>query len=679
MPKTAKSLLNAFLIALVAFIFILIPFGELLSNYAHAASTSVQVNTNPPLTVSYFTFTSGEQALQIVNGPDGNMWFTIDRTGERATYQGQVLFPVKGSIGRVSTDGIIKEFPLSEETYRYINTSPGSVSFAITNGPDGNLWFTEAEANKIGKIATDGTILNEYSLADTGMYPRAITTGPDGNIWFVISGDSESKVESMDTQGNIVKSYTVPGTNIGNKMITGPDGNIWFTDVSDSNVGRITPDGNYQGFSTGSGMRTVNIIPGNNNDVWVALNGGFLTRITTNGMITPYPTPGEQAWNLAMAPDKHIWFQDGTENRINEFDPIGGGDTLYPLLTPSQYVFASDMVFGPNGNIWFTNVNTIGTIDMSVLTPTPTETPTLTPTATPTETSMPTPTLTLTDTPTPTPTNSPTSTPTEVPTNIPTPTPTETPAPTAEPTATPTPTPTETPNSTPTATETPEPTQEVTQSPFDSPTPTPTKAISPTQQSDTNLTEEEGSLVQVINSVVSNTSSNSSPDSQSWCGNNYAHCPNAGPLTQGIQLITSVLGNTSDGNLLIEPLPGSMDLVVSINKSDPFSLLTSSRSVIPVPWQQGLNTVGEIFKFSALSAFNGYQVATLDHPAIIMMHYDPARLFGHSPNELRIAWYNEQTKKWEILDKNTVVKSSESLIANTTTHLGLFAVVYSRN
>ena len=56
----------------------------------------------------------------------------------------------------------------------------------ITAGSDGNLWFTENEGNKIGRITTGGVI--RETSAKSGMYPVGIAAGPDGNVWFAEAG-----------------------------------------------------------------------------------------------------------------------------------------------------------------------------------------------------------------------------------------------------------------------------------------------------------------------------------------------------------------------------------------------------------------------------------------------------------------------------------------------------------
>ncbi len=45
----------------------------------------------------------------------------------------------------------------------------------ITTGPDGNLWFTESAANKIGTITPSGEI-HEFPLPTPDARPWAITT-----------------------------------------------------------------------------------------------------------------------------------------------------------------------------------------------------------------------------------------------------------------------------------------------------------------------------------------------------------------------------------------------------------------------------------------------------------------------------------------------------------------------
>jgi virginiamycin B lyase len=70
-----------------------------------------------------------------------------------------------------------------------LNSHPGG----IFKGPDGNLWFTEDNADKIGRITPAGAF-KEFAVNVPNNRTWAIPAGPDpnspdGNIWFATEGD----------------------------------------------------------------------------------------------------------------------------------------------------------------------------------------------------------------------------------------------------------------------------------------------------------------------------------------------------------------------------------------------------------------------------------------------------------------------------------------------------------
>src|SRR5258708_982265 len=70
--------------------------------------------------------------------------------------------------------GSITEFP---------TPTFSSFPLGITVGSDGNLWFTEQAASKIGRITSKGKI-TEFLIPTATSAPHGITAGPDGNLWF---------------------------------------------------------------------------------------------------------------------------------------------------------------------------------------------------------------------------------------------------------------------------------------------------------------------------------------------------------------------------------------------------------------------------------------------------------------------------------------------------------------
>ena len=192
--------------------------------------------------------TSDPGLAGITAGPDGNLWFTEFNADK---------------IGRMTTDGEVREFILP----RLLPGTPPGVSINIDRkpldivaGPDGNLWFTETFANMIGRITPQGSI-TEFRIPEGDCPPlanwpfenppldcglRGITAGPDGNLWFVKA--NANKIGRITTTGQ-VSEFLIPSHSAGAWAITsGPDGNVWFTESSTNKIGRITPDGVIQEF-----------------------------------------------------------------------------------------------------------------------------------------------------------------------------------------------------------------------------------------------------------------------------------------------------------------------------------------------------------------------------------------------------------------------------------------------
>ena len=115
--------------------------------------------------------------------------------------------------------------------------------FGITAGPDGNLWFTNFDARKIGRVTPAGAI-TEYpaGAGTTDGSPYGITAGPDGNLWFTDYG--AHKIGRITPAGVITEYPAGTGTSYGSVsgIATGPDGNLWFTDSLARNIGRVTTD-----------------------------------------------------------------------------------------------------------------------------------------------------------------------------------------------------------------------------------------------------------------------------------------------------------------------------------------------------------------------------------------------------------------------------------------------------
>src|SRR5262249_41694431 len=123
---------------------------------------------------------------------------------------------------RINTDGTgLTEFSVPS------SGKPGHMSA----GPGGNLYFLEAAQTqigavlsglaKIGMITTTGSI-TEFAIPSGGL-PRAITNGPDGNVWFTTANKEIGKLvpSFSDSFARPASSTQSGNTTINSAIVTG--------------------------------------------------------------------------------------------------------------------------------------------------------------------------------------------------------------------------------------------------------------------------------------------------------------------------------------------------------------------------------------------------------------------------------------------------------------------------
>lgn len=292
--------------------------------------------------------------------------------------------------------GSIQEFPLLTA-----QTSPrGRTLGGLTFGPDGALWFTETVVNsqtrtqtgKIGRMTSAGKI-TEFSLA--GAIPRFITTGPDGDLWFTESYFG-SGASSLGPQGKIGRitpkgelqefALPSPGTDV-QGITTGPDQALWFVEQGIGpqistpivRIGRITPSGTVSEFPVpGTNLLASSIAAGPSQSLWFIVQAPDPTaqdipklgRLSTGGVIQLFPlTPEMFPGDLVAGPDGNVWFTELTRQgpEIGRMTPTGT-ETDFPLpmaTQPSQDLSPLPAITaGPDGALWFTDAahNAIGRI-----------------------------------------------------------------------------------------------------------------------------------------------------------------------------------------------------------------------------------------------------------------------------------------------------------------------------
>ncbi len=234
----------------------------------------------------------------------------------------------------------------------------------ITYGPDGNIWFTEFDGNKIGKITPQG-VITEYTVPTANSKPVDIMVGPDNNLWFLEW--SSHKVARMTTSG-VITEYTVPVNTHLESITLGPDGNLWFTGSFDATiVGKITLDGTITTFAAPSGSSPHGITTGPDSNIWFTEAGtNKIAKMNpSNGNITEYniPTPNSVPFDIKVGPDGNLWFAEWKKPNIGRIT-TSGVITEFPIPSGLGALF---MTLGNDGTFWFTDAdgNKIGNVTMS--------------------------------------------------------------------------------------------------------------------------------------------------------------------------------------------------------------------------------------------------------------------------------------------------------------------------
>jgi streptogramin lyase len=281
-----------------------------------------------------------------------------------------------GCVESTSASSAIREFSLATTCGNDVHgPAYGCNPTTITSGPDGNLWFTEAAGNKIGRITPAGRI-QEFSLPTTcndsmGCSPTGITAGPDGNLWFTEA--TGNRIGRITPTGSI-QEFPLPTTcpqdvtgfriaPIGNAMnvvfargqngtglailprarevaqhpgdndavgchpagiTSGPDGNLWFTETVGDRIGRITPVGSIQEF----------LLP------------------TYCGYAGPEDSCGPNG--ITSGPDGNLWFTETSGEKIGRITPAGSIQEFALPTNCGDYCYPTGITSGPDGNLWFT-------------------------------------------------------------------------------------------------------------------------------------------------------------------------------------------------------------------------------------------------------------------------------------------------------------------------------------
>jgi len=252
----------------------------------------------------------------------------------------------------------------------------------VATGPDGNLWFTEAAGNEIGKLNITTGAVTQYAIPTANSDPFGIVAGPDGNLWFTeILGN---KIGKITTSGSITE-YTVPTVNSEPAGITsiaagttlGLFAGLYFAEETGNKIGYITTSGTFSEFTVPTASSQPFLVTTDGGTVWFTEAAGQIGELFVRTIIPfriiqvremPIPTANSHPEGITLGPDQNLWFTDADPGgySIANYNPTNG--TFSKFLLPAGHGLPVRITPGPDGSLWFSGdtnfdgTNTLGRI-----------------------------------------------------------------------------------------------------------------------------------------------------------------------------------------------------------------------------------------------------------------------------------------------------------------------------
>ena len=237
-------------------------------------------------------------------------------------------------------------------------------------GPDGALWFTEQEANKLGRLDPPTGKITEFPLRTPHSGPHGLVADGAGNIWY--TGNYAGLIGKLDPHTGNITEYPMPdpAAHDPHTPVFDAQGILWFTVQQGNMVGKLDP-------ATGKiELRTVptpNAVPygiainSKGIPVFCEFGTNKLGQINPKTLeITEFLLPeGARPRRLAIAADDRVYYSDFERGYLGLFDPATrrvkewpspGGANSEPYgiaITRDKLVWYSEAGVKPNTIVRF--------------------------------------------------------------------------------------------------------------------------------------------------------------------------------------------------------------------------------------------------------------------------------------------------------------------------------------
>ncbi len=280
--------------------------------------------------VRYYPVPKGSHPHDVAAAPDGNVWYTAQRSGELG-----ILDPRTGKT-------------------EHIALGKGSSPHGVIVGPDGAAWLTDSGRNAIVRVDAKTRAVKVFPLPKGTPYTNLNTAAFDRNgvLWYT---GQAGFYGSVDPKSGEVRVWPAPKGRGPYGIAATPSGDIYYASLAGNHIAKI---------DVTSGKVTVIEPPTKNQGarrVWSDSRGQIWVAEWLSGNLSMY-NPADQSWKMFKPPvdnpqtysvyvdDKDmVWITEWTSNAIMRFDPSMQKWASFPSTTRGSAV---RQMLGRAGEAW---------------------------------------------------------------------------------------------------------------------------------------------------------------------------------------------------------------------------------------------------------------------------------------------------------------------------------------
>jgi streptogramin lyase len=301
--------------------------------YAQAGNAYAYTTVNPTPTV-YECPVAGEPQY-IGQNKNGSIWYTDNNNTVAMITTSCVLTPTTIPTGNANPQG-------------------------ITGGEDGNMWFTEYNSSKIGKITPAGAI-SEFGTLFGSDQPQMLADRGDGTVWY--AGYGGNHVGYVNEFNGIAGETTLPTGGSGPwDVAEGPDGYLYVTENLNDDMAYLATlfQSPIPQTAVTSGSESESIVLGPDGNMWMTQFGlNRIGRMTVPGHVfTSYPTYSSSSVpvDITVGADGTLYYTESGIDRIGRINTSGSPVGEYKTLSSNTGL--KGIVGSTDGSIWFCESNT---------------------------------------------------------------------------------------------------------------------------------------------------------------------------------------------------------------------------------------------------------------------------------------------------------------------------------